>query len=400
MSALLASNMTDLAAQATSFGGAASSRDGALAVRILSPLHLETHAAAIEALAERAIERNVFYEAPFLIHAAHHLRDNGRPQIVSIWRGADMVGLFPIVTPRFGGKARGWLSHFMTNGAPLIDLTGADQILARFLAWLGEGERPLSGALFPSIDADGAFAVLLRSFAVRRSLPVAAFGEHRRAVLRPTEAAPGDIAPSVKRRRELLRQQRRLAEAGVVATRSATSRAEVRDAFEHFLALEVKGWKGRAGTAMMQDAAAAAFARSAMRALAGEGRCRIDLLELDGAPIAATIELKAGDRVCFWKTAYDETQRRFSPGVQMALDMTGRHAAALDLSLVDSCAEADHPMIDHLWTDRMTIADIFVGCSSDQPDAAMRVIRSEEMRRRARAAAKAIYRAVKPAKAR
>ncbi|WP_342360393.1 GNAT family N-acetyltransferase [Terrarubrum flagellatum] len=371
-----------------------------LSVRILPSLALEEHAAAIGSLAQRALARNVFYEAPFLIHAAHHLRDDGRPQIVSIWKGEggdDLVGLFPIVAPRFSfvaGKAQGWLSHFMADGTPLIDMERAEDVLSAFLDWLAASERPMVGALFPAIDADGPFAALLRATAARRGLATAALDERLRAILRVGEE------PSARHsgRKELRRLGRRLGERGHLQLRAATSRAEVRNAFEHFLALEARGWKGRAGTALMQDAAGAAFSRSAVRALAGEGRCRIDLLELNGAPIAATIELSAGDKASFWKTVYDENYARFSPGAQMAAQLSERHAEERDVALVDSCAESDHPMIDHLWSDRLRVVDMFIAASTDHGAAAETLLRRETIRRRVRTVAKQVYRVVRPLK--
>jgi CelD/BcsL family acetyltransferase involved in cellulose biosynthesis len=376
---------------------------GGLAVRALSPLALGEHAAEIDDLAARALARNVFYEAAFLAHAAHHLRDDGRPQIVGVWTGGDaprLIGLLPVVTPRFafvGGKARGWLSHYMVDGAPLLDAACAADALGAFLAWLGCADRGAAAMLFPGVDADGPFAALLREVASRDGLAFERLSLRTRAVLRPrAEAGSADErAAGLRARKELQRQERRLMESGALTQRVATSRADVRDAFEHFLALEARGWKGRAGTAMMQDPSAAAFARSAMRALAGEGRCRIDLLELDGAPIAATIELRAGATTSFWKIAYDEQHARFSPGVQLAARLSARHLAEGDAGLVDSCAETGHPMIDRLWTERMRVVDLVIGTTPERASAAGLIVRRERLRRAARDWAKRAYKALR-----
>ena len=87
---------------------------------------------------------------------------------------------------------------------------------------------------------------------------------------------------------------------------------------------------------------------------------RIDFLKLDGRPIAATILLFSGDRAWFWKTAYDENYARFSPGVLLALELTEALGRDRSIALVDSCAVADHPMIDHLWRGRIEVADWIV----------------------------------------
>ena len=43
--------------------------------------------------------------------------------------------------------------------------------------------------------------------------------------------------------------------------------------------------------------------------------------------------------------------------MQLALDLTEELGRDAGISLVDSCAVAGHPMIDHLWSERLAIAD-------------------------------------------
>ena len=117
------------------------------------------------------------------------------------------------------------------------------------------------------------------------------------------------------------------------------------------LAVERLGWKGRRGTALADDPARAAFARAALAAFADAGRLEALALRLDGAPIAAGVLLKAGDRAFYWKTAYDEAQADTSPGVQVTLALSRRLTTTPGLTLADSCASPDHPMIGRVWGD-------------------------------------------------
>jgi hypothetical protein len=159
------------------------------------------------------------------------------------------------------------------------------------------------------------------------------------------------------RLKELRRQRRRLGELGVLARRRLTEGPEIGAAIEAYLALEARGWKGRRGAAAQSSSATRTFLKEAVTALAAEGKARIDLLELASRPVAAAITLFSGGRAWFWKTAYDEDYARFSPGVQLALDLTEELGRDTEIALVDSCAVAGHPMIDHLWSDRLAIAD-------------------------------------------
>lgn len=97
-----------------------------------------------------------------------------------------------------------------------------------------------------------------------------------------------------------------------------------------------------------------------MRDLAHGGQVRAARLMVAGRPVAAGLALTSGDTAWFWKIAYDETFSRASPGVQLALDLTRALAADPAIRRVDSCATPDHPMIDHIWRERLAMADYLV----------------------------------------
>src|SRR5207302_325772 len=88
-----------------------------------------------------------------------------------------------------------------------------------------------------------------------------------------------------------------------------------------------------------------------------EGKARVDRLFLNGTAIAATITLTSSDTAWGWKIAYNEGLARSSPGVQLICDVTDSLLAAPQPLRVDSCAAAGHPMIDHLWRERLTLSD-------------------------------------------
>ncbi len=67
--------------------------------------------------------------------------------------------------------------------------------------------------------------------------------------------------------------------------------------------------------------------------------------------------LKSGATVWGWKIAYDESFARFSPGVQVLVDLTERLLEDATVARADSCATPDHPMIDHIWRERLVLAD-------------------------------------------
>ena len=359
------------------------------------PVHrLEEIEEAWRDLARRALQPNVHYGPDMLIPAARHLGEESRPVILLVREGSAgrLIGLFPLVLPRPVGlgpaHAQGWAHPFMACGVPLVDSGRAAAALAAMLAWVGARSRRAGGVTFPHVDEGGPFALIVASFAGSTGRMLRGFDPRGRAVL---PAADGDAKGPPKESKELRRLRRRLGELGTVTAESHRDRKGVREAFEHFLALEATGWKGRRGTAMMQDAAAAAFARSMTRELAGRDACRIDTISLDGRPVAVGIVLESGGRAVYWKTAYDEALARYSPGVQLTLDITARQLASRRVRLTDSGAVEGHPMIDKLWPERLRIVDLFLGLDPARVGAANAAATREALRRRARGAIKRAY---------
>ncbi len=112
------------------------------------------------------------------------------------------------------------------------------------------------------------------------------------------------------------------------------------------------------------------FGNAPSTALAAEGKAQIDRLRVDGRPIAATVTLSSGDTAWCWKIAYDESYARFSPGAQLLHDLTQRLLDDPHIARADSCATADHSLIDHVWRERLPLCDrlIHVGpAMDDQP---------------------------------
>ena len=93
----------------------------------------------------------------------------------------------------------------------------------------------------------------------------------------------------------------------------------------------------------------------------GEGNARIDRLFIDTRAIATMILLRSGATVWAWKIAYDESFARTSPGVQLLADVTQTLLDDTSIARADSCAAADHPMIDHIWRERLPLADRLIG---------------------------------------
>ena len=347
-------------------------------------------------LAARALEPNVFYEPDFALAAAAVF--GGDAGAFLVWSGTSprqLLGFFParVEQRRYGFNLPllvGWTHPFAPLGAPLVEREAAEPVIAAWLAHIAADPALPGLALLPLLPEAGPFVAALDAIARRAQMPVADFDRHQRALLAPAGERSHylDRAIGKHRLKELRRQWRRLSETGAVLFTTAGEPGAVTTAIEDFFALEASGWKGRAGTAAAQRQDLRAFMRTAMPALAAHGKVAIDRIMVDGRTIAATIMLRSGRCAWFWKIAYDENFARFSPGVMLSAVLTNELVEDVTLAHTDSCATADHPMIDHLWRERLALCNRLIALRPHAPFSFVR--RLEALRAAAIAGVKSV----------
>jgi len=245
-------------------------------------------------LAGTAAEPNVFYEPGFALAAAPTL---GREvEAILVWSAevpGRLVGLFPFraAARRYGVKLpvlMGWTHPFAPLGTPLVDRDAAAAVVASFLDHVAADATLPKILLLPLLEESGPVVQALRASVERSGGAHAAFGRHQRALLQSDGDAAHYVERAVgkKRHKEFQRLRRRLAESGAVAFEMARSPAAVAAALQDFLALEAKGWKGAAGTALVQSAELRRFAEAAVDTLARHGQAGVARLLVDSRPIA------------------------------------------------------------------------------------------------------------------
>ena len=358
---------------------------------------LASIADAWRALAARALEPNVFYEPAFALAAAPVFgADAGA---VLVWSGGGasrrLLGFLParIERRRYGlalPVLTGFTHPYGPLALPLVEREAAEPVIAAFLAHIAVDANLPGLLLLPFLPQQGAFATALDVILRRGRIPAADLNRRLRAELVAADSGVDYLERALPRRRrkELRRLSRRLAEIGTVAVVPATAPGPVAAALKDFLALEARGWKGRAGTAAAGDDALLRFVQTAVARLAAEGKAAIHRLLLDNRAIAAAIVLRSGAGAWFWKIAYDETFARFSPGVLLTVVLTEELATEPALAFADSCATSDHPMIDHIWRERRALCDRLIAVRPGVRFASAR--RLEGLRTAAVAAAKRV----------
>ena len=126
---------------------------------------------------------------------------------------------------------------------------------------------------------------------------------------------------------------------------------------------------GRAerGTALAQVEGDATFIRRATKALAETKNCEIVTLRAGDTPVASGIVLRHQSRAFFFKIGVDERFAKYSPGVQLTLDLTRHLCADPAIASADSTASPDHPMINPIWRGRFAIGDLLIPLKPNDP---------------------------------
>ncbi|GJD94829.1 GNAT family N-acetyltransferase [Methylobacterium iners] len=323
-------------------------------------------------LAERVLVDNLFYTPDYALAAAGAFGSGVRVALVGDRPpeapGLCLLALWPCRRPRARWGlplplTMGWMHPFGVFGVPLLDAAEA----ARALDALLSGLTALSGPrlMLTHVPTAGPFADLLAAWRAGQGGRQAAFWPHERAFL---HLAGKDAAAraaylghvSGRKRRRLRQWAERMASGRTLAFETIRDRDGLRGAVDDYVALEGRGWKGRAGTAIGGRPAEATFLRAAVAAYAAAGRARIDRFRRDGETLASAITLTTRAQTWCLKISFDEAQARNSPGALLIHRLTESLLADPALTSADSCAPPGSPIVETLWTERLALAHLLV----------------------------------------
>ncbi len=326
----------------------------------------------LEFLSHRAMEPNIFFSARLLAPAMPRVEDKQvRFALIRDDNGMRsrlrLLMPFTVERPGFSVGAsiiRTWANPFGPLGTPLVDAEDAAETIDNLFDVLALRETKLPSVLvLPDIRLTGRFAQLAKAVAIARDLPVATTDTFRRPMLESFLDGESYLKQSVSAHhvREMRRQWRNLEKLGTLTYNVARQPEEVRLRMEEFLALEAKGWKGKKRSALINDRYRAAFAREAITNLAEIDAVRIHTIDLDGRAIASIIVFLMAGEAYTWKTAYDESFGRHSPGKLLIMRLTDWHLDDANILRTDSCAIPDHPIMSRMWEQREEMGSLVIG---------------------------------------
>lgn len=122
-------------------------------------------------------------------------------------------------------------------------------------------------------------------------------------------------------RQQIGRRYRALQRQGALTFRTVGGGPTLEDDLSAFFYVEASGWKGRAGTAIVSNAATERLYRGFARAAAANDWLRLHLLELDGVVIAASYDCVYEGNAFLLKTSFSEAHGRYSPGLVLLAEV-------------------------------------------------------------------------------
>ncbi len=340
-----------------------------------------------QSLAEGAAEPNPFFESWYLLPSLRALDPHGECMVMRYAEGTALSGLMPLVRQNRYYRyplthLSAWVHANCFLGAPLVAAGHEQGFWEALLDW---ADANAGRALFlhlPQLPLDGLLYAALVDVCASQRRQTALVHRENRAMLASTETPESyfEASLSTKKRKELRRQFTRLSELGGVVFSRQQDAAGLEPWVEQFLALEHSGWKGAAGSALASHHATAALFREALDGAAALGKLERLTLSLDGEPIAMLATFHTAPGAFSYKTAFDERFARYSPGVLLQRE----NLAILDHPEVqwsDSCASADHPMIDHIWRERRAIGRVSIAIGGKLRRAAFALLARAELAR-------------------
>ena len=365
--------------------------------RISSVNRLKQISAQWKALAVHAIETNLFFEDWFLTPAFSHLQ-TGHTDVVVAWNNDAydapiLIALLPIQKlKKFKGlpidAISTWSHAYCYLGTPLLHRDFIKEAVAAITSVTDiYHAKALSLEQIPN---NSNIASILNNtkhhgYRTMKSIPCA------RAVLNTSLNSEHYFLTTLskKKRKEYGRLKRRLMEQGdyqfeklsfdehstekySTEEHSTEKHSQEKISFDHqdlatpnehkkilepwlndFLNIENSGWKKQRGTAIAQNEVHIRFFKEIAHNAAAEKKLLLYRIKLGNKTLSSLVIFLSGNQAITFKICFDETFKKYSPGVLLMLETTQDLLDHHPGMSIDSGASQDHKMINHLWKDKL-----------------------------------------------
>ena len=254
-------------------------------------------------------------------------------------------------------EARPYNYAFLST--PVVDPAFAGEVIPAFFAAIRNHPALPNVVSLKEMDADSqAYAAIQKTIAEEHHAHLTLT-----RTLRPSVTREKGVKNSGSTRKKLRQDWNRLSALGTLEVVNERNVDAAKAAYEQFLGLEKRSWKGAEGTAILCSERDTAFTRRLIGDLAAEGNASVALLRLDGRVIAAQVVMYCGPTAYTWKIAFDAEFAKYSPGAVLIDKLTAQLFATTDVQASDSCS-AEGSFMAQLWTGRKTMVDMVIDVGS------------------------------------
>ncbi len=332
----------------------------------LSPLSRDRLDCIADQLAEligNCEEPNPFYGPTMLGYACQFLLEDGDYFLFECWRDDCLIGVLPLeMACKFG---RFSVSHLQTLSwrhgylaIPIIRHGKVGVFCDALLGWLDEGRHDSNFLCLKLQHREGVFAENFQRKlqSSKRIWRVVQSWERAALWLKETRyEAYFQAVTSASGRKKIRSKIRKLEDFGVLNFEQFEPSGDIDQWLEDFLALEHAGWKGQEGTSIRSDPADEAFWKMYIKRSNEEDKLVFSRLTHNGKTIATSMDIHDLNTLFTLKIAHHPDYGKFSPGVLLEQENMRAAFSNQNIEVIDSCATADHPVLDTMMPGRRTI---------------------------------------------
>lgn len=335
-----------------------------------------------EELAREAIEENPFLAPDVLIPAIQYLAkstvhiavvwqeqvtDNGveERRLVALLPIARMKAQLLIPKGRYGpmpGPLVAWQHHYGVLGMPLIHSEAPQKYTEALFNFIANIKHLPKTIFLPLMPVEQPIWQGIVNMCSVNGWNLAITSKIQRAGLSADQSSEDYIsnALSAHRLKRIEQLTKRLRKIHAINYTTVTEPNAVEEAFSEFIKLEKSGWKGKRKTAIGSKENDELFFQIITNKLAQKNKLYIHKLHDGEHVIAISIGVRCEKTFFAFKTTYDESLARFSPGMLLTTEITRQLCDDPMIIKADSLADPNHPMIDFIWKDRLDFANMMI----------------------------------------
>lgn len=329
--------------------------------------------AAWRDLADHAVEANPMFEVDCMVPAARCLPNGGEISLVVAEEGGKFFGCFPVIhgpgvdtmISALPGFRRSVLTTHVRrtrcDSTPLLREERAVETARCLLTVLRQ--RTLRGnagiLVLEAMRDEGPVGKAFVIASAELYLPMKSYRSYQRPIVLRRNASTYREIHGGETRRTLGKKRRRLG-AELEGDVECIDRSADPKAIDELLALESAGYKGVNGVSMRSHPGESEWFHDMCARFRAKKRLRLYSLQIGDRIVAMQLLVLGGDGLFSLVATYDERVGKFSPGIQLYIEVMNRFYETTDAEWLDSCTFAGNQTFLWVYPDRRKVTTFLI----------------------------------------